>query len=111
MNETQVCTKCKVEKPLDDFYSNSKTGRKRVCRECIKKYSAERQKRLYVKKTIMGKWNFSARMCYNRKCECKGCEFENFFSESFQKCQMHKAVKKIYNKYGQPPKEEDEQIL
>lgn len=37
MPKTQVCTKCKQEKPLSQFYKNknSKNGVKARCKECI----------------------------------------------------------------------------
>ena len=43
MKMSKVCTKCKVEKPLDEFYRNKKQkdGRRASCKECY--YSPEQE--------------------------------------------------------------------
>jgi len=39
------CSKCKIKKPLDDFYrrKSSKDGRQSVCKECTKLYRKEKK--------------------------------------------------------------------
>ena len=43
----KTCTKCKVERSLDEFHKNkiSKDGRKSVCKYCVKKYNKEYQEK------------------------------------------------------------------
>ena len=43
MKMSKVCTKCKVEKPLDEFYRNKKQkdGRRARCKECY--YAPEQE--------------------------------------------------------------------
>ena len=44
-----VCSKCKLEKPKDSFYKNSrnKSGRYSSCKNCCKKWSKENKDHLY----------------------------------------------------------------
>ncbi len=40
---TKICSKCKVEKPLEDFYPQAgRNGRRASCKECVKEHSTER---------------------------------------------------------------------
>ena len=52
---TKVCSKCKVEKPFDDFsrHKSRKDGRQPHCKECYKKYNEENSER---KKELHKRW-------------------------------------------------------
>ena len=51
---------------------------------------------------IICNWTVSARMCYKRKCKCKGCFYNHYFSDTNQKCYMKQAVKKSLEVLGKP---------
>ena len=59
------------------------------------------------KTTTLYLWTDTAIMCYRRGCKCKGCFYENFFSDKKQKCQMKAAVLELVRKIGLPPEKED----
>ena len=41
----KVCTKCKTEKPLEDFYLCSRDGRIARCMVCVKEYQSTRTRK------------------------------------------------------------------
>jgi len=59
------------------------------------------------KTTAQYRWTDTAIMCHKRGCKCKGCFYENFFSDKNQKCQMKAAVLELVRKIGLPPEKED----
>ena len=48
MENKKTCFKCNTEKPLSDYYKHTKMGDGHLgkCKECTKKQSDEREKRL-----------------------------------------------------------------
>lgn len=50
------------------------------------------------------RWTIGALECYNRKCDCVGCEYNKYFKEN-RPCQMFKTVKYLRIMYGEPPKD------
>ena len=54
-------------------------------------------------------WTNAAIDCYERGCICSGCEFENFFTDKQQKCQMKFTVIELVKKFGAPRLEEKEE--
>lgn len=46
-----------------------------------------------MKKEVL-KWTPLAKMCFERKCNCKDCYYDTFF-ESSQQCRMYKTVAKL----------------
>lgn len=45
MTELKLCTKCKHEKPITEFYANSlyKDGYMNMCKECFKQYARNKR--------------------------------------------------------------------
>jgi hypothetical protein len=85
---TKVCTKCGIEKPLEEFGKQAlgKHGRQARCRACIKAYDAARHSNSYGKTSksngCMDKDNCkskSARLC--RSCSIKKLHENNDFAE------------------------------
>jgi hypothetical protein len=68
MNDTityKTCTKCGVEKSLNDYYKNntSKSGYNSVCKTCYKKRASERSKKIYQNKIILDKIIIKDKVC------------------------------------------------
>jgi hypothetical protein len=74
MNDTityKTCSKCGVDKPLNDYYKNntSKSGYNSVCKTCYKKRASERSKKIYQNKIILDKIIIKDKVC--RICNIK----------------------------------------
>jgi hypothetical protein len=41
----KICTKCKIEKPIEDFYLCSRDGRIARCMSCVKEYQSTRTRK------------------------------------------------------------------
>lgn len=54
------------------------------------------------KDEVIYKWTRSAVECYERNRNCKGCIYDNFFSDKTQKCMMPQTVKYLLQKLGKP---------
>lgn len=50
---------------------------------------------------LSNNWTKSAIDCYERGYNCKGCIFENYFSDK-HKCKMKKYAKLSLKKFGYP---------
>ncbi len=48
------------------------------------------------------RWTATALDCYKRGCNCEGCYYKDFFSESSQKCQMKASVLELVRVIGTP---------
>ena len=48
MPKSKICTKCKVEKPLDEFHKRKigKFGRQPRCKVCVAKYYGENREKI-----------------------------------------------------------------
>ena len=47
-------------------------------------------------------WNNLTRMCYLRGCNCRGCEYSDFFSQRDMVCQTKAAVLESVKLFGIP---------
>ena len=48
------------------------------------------------------RWSASAIYCYLRGCICRGCIYENFFTDKNFRCQMKNAVMQLVQTIGIP---------
>lgn len=48
------------------------------------------------------RWTTTAIECYTRGCNCEGCFYKDFFSGSYQKCQMKASVLELVRVIGTP---------
>ena len=48
------------------------------------------------------RWSVGAKQCYLRGCVCEGCFYNDFFTDSKQKCRMKSAVFELVKKIGAP---------
>ena len=48
------------------------------------------------------RWSKTAIDCYNRHCVCEGCEYQKYFSDKYQICQMKSAVLALVRTVGIP---------
>ena len=46
------------------------------------------------------RWSRAAIDCYDRNCVCEGCEYENYFTDKRQQCQMKSAVLALVRTVG-----------
>ena len=77
----RICSKCKVEKSLDDFYKNKKQGHSYYCKECQKGYVADKNGGYKLKKLVKTDTHKQCRMCLtmiplDSKTYCTPCESE-----------------------------------
>lgn len=50
-------------------------------------------------------WTAVSKMCFDRKMNCEGCYYQDFFES--EKCQCKYTVIELYRKFGEPPKRKD----
>ena len=48
------------------------------------------------------RWTTTAIECYKRGCNCEGCFYNDFFTGSYQKCQMKASVLELVIVIGTP---------
>ncbi len=48
------------------------------------------------------RWTTTAIECYKRGCKCEGCFYNDFFSGTYQKCQMKASVLELVRVIGTP---------
>ena len=53
-------------------------------------------------KLNLKRWTPAAKQCYLRGCVCKGCFYDNFFTDSRDKCRMKSSVMELVRKFGAP---------
>ena len=57
------------------------------------------------------RWNETAKDCYKRGCNCAGCFYAAFFTESRQKCQMKASVVELVRVLGKPDDVQEKTIM
>lgn len=76
--KTRACTKCKIVKPIDDFYKHSMNGvdgRKPQCKICIKEYDSSRKE-------------------HNKKVRNKDPDMKKFRDK---RCNLYNSIRKKRN--------------
>lgn len=84
--KTKRCSKCGIEKPLDEFTCNNKAkdGKNYSCRECNAKYHQKRYKEYHEEILARARYRYKNDMEVKRKCQ----EYRD----------AHKEETKKYNK-------------
>ena len=91
---TKVCTKCKVEKPYDNFHlhKSRKDGRQDNCKECIKNYSRDNSERLRAKSIKWYKENLNKAKEKNKKWRKDNPEKTAEYSKKYRQDNFEKIA-------------------
>ena len=75
MGNLKKCSKCKIEKPLTDFYkrNNVRNGLDYYCKECVKINNAERSNIDFVSPEFIRDVERIKRQCEEYDCKWTGC--------------------------------------
>ena len=87
------CTQCKKEKPLSDFYKETRRidGRKVECKDCTKAYQQSEKGKLIKKAYDQSEKGKRARKDYDQSKKRKAAK------KAYDQSDHGKAVKKAYN--------------
>lgn len=91
----KVCTNCKVEQPLSEFYKNKqcKDGKDTTCKSCFKQRAKEYYKtnKAYVLERISNLWLQQKERVLNEKYNLTLEDYTNMYNKQEGKCAICKS--------------------